>query len=723
MTDEENQDSLEEDTEPLEDESGSLQEPESASGTENSSEEEDIASEIEALLIEGEDASRANDIKGALSSFNKAIALDPSCDMAWFNRGVLLEAQQDARGARQSFQICLDLNPDHAPATANMAILLERIGDLEGAYETAKKALEFFPGHPALIDVQKRCKDSGISIAIESMKPSITPSQTYDDNEMQEVLQETGVESVEEVLAEAVHHDDDANQHLDIEELRSAATMVAAKSSLSPAEGEEKIPEDQESSSESDFDEILRSAIEHFEQQNFKEAFKLLKPHLKTVATQNARAWSIAGQALAELGHLTHAIASLTHAQNLESDDVEGWLRLATLHENNQNRGDARICFQKVIDLEPQNKEALNKLNSMAKDDGQIEEYLDTLRTLSSIGNEISKHQLVEALLSLAEGESNILENTQGIPPTLPAGPELAEEALTLIDDVESGIKARALSLANQHRESITLWKKLLQSNPTSDHWTGLARTLERAGELEKAQKCHEKARELAGGVSELNALNQTLQPSSTSQRPEEIKELNKQHALQETIDANAVLHAPIEPRPARHEANENPEIDLAKAALDATAASEMNQIQSTQSSSIANHEIQWYNQGIQLLEQQKYREALSSFDKALSSFQNDEEMIIRILNNRGNAYYFLEEFPKCIESYHQAMMIRPTEVKGQTLYNMGAAYAAMERYSDAIKCFNQAIPRGLDDATIKVAKDQIRRCEILKKQLLKKKR
>ena len=30
-------------------------------------------------------------MSGALAAFNKAIALDPSCDMAWFNRGVLLK--------------------------------------------------------------------------------------------------------------------------------------------------------------------------------------------------------------------------------------------------------------------------------------------------------------------------------------------------------------------------------------------------------------------------------------------------------------------------------------------------------------------------------------------------------------------------------------------------------------------------------------------------------
>ena len=54
---------------------------------------EDPQEMVNVLLNVGEERSRKNDVKGALAAFNKAIALDPSSDMAWFNRGVLLEAE------------------------------------------------------------------------------------------------------------------------------------------------------------------------------------------------------------------------------------------------------------------------------------------------------------------------------------------------------------------------------------------------------------------------------------------------------------------------------------------------------------------------------------------------------------------------------------------------------------------------------------------------------
>ncbi|MGB0726326.1 MAG: tetratricopeptide repeat protein, partial [Candidatus Poseidoniaceae archaeon] len=115
------------------------------------------APDVSDLLREGEALSRGRNYVEALDRFNRAIAMDPSSSMAWYNRGVLLEGQRDAKGAKQSFTICLDLEPDHAPATANLAVLLERMGDTEGAGAMATRALTHYPDHPELLDIRRRC--------------------------------------------------------------------------------------------------------------------------------------------------------------------------------------------------------------------------------------------------------------------------------------------------------------------------------------------------------------------------------------------------------------------------------------------------------------------------------------------------------------------------------------------------------------------------------------
>ena len=183
--------------------------------------------QVRMLIEEGEFKSRSNSPQEALAAFNKAIALDPSSDMAWFNRGVLLEAQQDARGARQAFQICLDLNPDHAPATANLAILLDRIGDEAGAAAMARRGLEFFPGHPSLTDVLNRTKSAPVEEVPDAIESTVTKA-THQESTLNVVMQETGVEDSEAILAEAAHHDHDGDGILDKEELVSAASVVAA---------------------------------------------------------------------------------------------------------------------------------------------------------------------------------------------------------------------------------------------------------------------------------------------------------------------------------------------------------------------------------------------------------------------------------------------------------------------------------------------------------------
>jgi len=750
-----------------------------------------LEDEVAALLQEGEDNSRKNQPKEALVAFNKAIALDPSCDMAWFNRGVLLEAQQDARGARQAFQICLDLNEEHAPATANLAILLERIGDEVGAYEMATKALSFFPGHPTLTELKARCKGSVESVEIEAM-PVVEPTQTFSEAQVKKAMEETGATDREAVLAEAVHHDD-GNENLEFSELMSAAEVVAATEVVEvtlqgqptlihdepepmveveatplPADTAAPSPEPTPEPAPSiNLDELVEEATQMIRSGSPAEALSLLKPHLKTIGAEHAGAWRIAGGAMARLDLDDHAISALNHAQSLDPTQASGWFNLGSIH---QRKGDSNMAIEayiQAIEAQPDYLKAALKCSMLCYEVGDIEHYLTASRAvLVSDPSNAVRHQLVEVLIGLAEGEAHVLETAQGLPPTLPEGPHMAKEALELLGPGTSQHHARAHSAAQDHVQSVTVWRTLIQSDgQNASNWRGLARALENAGDLETAQKCHSKANALESNAPEETApepepesemqpqaeaavepANEFVapqpQPAPAPPHPDDAAadfymgalglnnepqapEFNTQsEEVQPVYDpATDVLMQPIQATPLAVEESTQPEVDLAKAALDATTRASTVVTGEVNSMSIANQDIAWYNQGVQLIDDGKFDKALSSFDRALPSFANDDDMLIRILNGKGNAYYYLEDYPKCVEAYHQAMLIRPAEVRGKTLYNMGSAYAEMERYPDAIKCFEQSIPRGLQPDEVARARDQIRRCTILQKERARKAR
>jgi tetratricopeptide (TPR) repeat protein len=780
----------------------------------NSPEDEEqisIEEEVNALLQAGEESSRKNDSKSALASFNKAISLDPSCDMAWFNRGVLLEAQQDARGARQAFQICLDLNEEHAPATANLAILLERIGDEAGAYDMAKKALEFFPGHPTLTELKDRCKGSSETVEIESMFV-IESMQTFSEAQVKKVMEETGATDRDAVLAEAVHHDD-GNENLEFSELMAAAEVVAATEVVEVTlQGQPALLHEQIEESVSipepvaapvvvaeqtttathepvvpeevvpqpvavDLDQLVEQATALIRSGNPGDALNLLKPHLKTIGAQHAAAWRIAGGAMARLDLDDHAISALNHAQSLDPNQASGWFNLGSIHQRRSNNSEAISAYMRALQVQPDYLKASLKASMLCYDSGDIENYLIATRSvLVSEPNNAVRTQLIEVLIGLAEGEASVIESAQGLPPTLPEGPHLAQEALALLGTGSSSLHARGFTASNDHVSAVTIWKSLIQNDGQSpENWRGLARALESAGDLETAQKCHAKANVLGGETSPDAPLMPLVQPAPVQENtvplpgmdsapPQAIEQpvqmvqqpamapIEPPHPDEATADfymgalglnnepqapefdtqpsmfaappeappydpANDPLMQPLTVQQSVTQSPVQPEVDLAKAALDAAARVAVQTTGEVNSMSIANQDIAWYNQGVQLIDDGKYDKALSSFDRALPSFANDDDMLIRILNGKGNAYYYLEQYPKCVEAYHQAMLIRPAEVRGKTLYNMGSAYAEMERYPDAIKCFEQSIPRGLLQDEVARAKDQIRRCTILQKE------
>ena len=683
---------------------------------------ESVDDQVNELLEEGESHSRSNNPQEALVAFNKAIALDPSCDMAWFNRGVLLEAQQDARGARQAFQICLDLNPDHAPATANLAILLDRIGDEVGAAAMARRGLDFFPGHPSLTDVLSRSKNASVEEVPEAIESTITKA-THHESTLVSIMAESGVTDSEAILAEAVHHDIDGDGHLDKDELQSAADVVVATQQIETViqEAIETEIENAPVVEEINLEKLTAEATEMIRQGEPKKALALLKPHLKTIGANHAGAWRIAGGAMARMDLDTHAIAALEHATRLDDSVASGWYNLGTLYARNDQSDKAIETFENTIELDTRHLKARMKLIDYAKESGKIGDVLSHGMAFLEVQDDASlRNEIIDHLLTCGEQEFDVLENITGIPPTMPEAPQLAQYAIDLLAPGPSEQRARAMTLKGDNIESVKIWKELIQTDKENPGlWKGLARSLEAAGDLATAQRCHSKANELETGTQ---APPMTVPEPQQSEPISQLPPQPESYVSEEQKSvANDVLLTPIQPRVQQIREEPQVEVDLAKAALDATAIIATSAQMNVGSSSVSNQDISWYNQGVQLIEDGKFREALSSFDRALPSFANDNEMVIRILNGRGNAFYFMEEYPACVESYHKAMMIDPSNVRGQTLYNMGTAYAEMERFPDAIKCYEQAMPRGLSTEETSRAKEQIRRCTILEKERQKK--
>ena len=717
---------------------------------ETESNDDDVVNQVDSLLISGEEASRSGDSKTALAAFNKAISLDPSSDMAWFNRGVLLEAQQDARGARQAFQICLDVNPNHAPATANLCILLERIGDQVGAYGMALKALDFYPGHPTIMEVKNRCQGSASTKPLESMQ-AVDQIDSFDQQDVETVVQETGLSDVNALLDEAVYHDVDDNQQLDIDELRSAAEVVIATEDIKDRIEVSQpvvqaipdlpvVPVEPEMENVLDLDNMANEAKNLIQSGDAKGALAMLKPHLKNEASKHPESWLIAGGAMARLDLQDHAISAIEHAQKLDPSNPKGWYNLGSLKQRKGLLQEASTCYSNALREDPSYIKAAQKWAPLAMELKDPEAYLSAATIIIAADSENPvRLELATTLIELAEGESRVLESQAGIPPTLPEGPEMAKTALELLGQGDTKLHARAHTMANNHMESVKIWKGLIQSERNDpETWRGLSKALYAAGDNNTAEKCGIKAREieeeLAKKGESVIAPKTPSKDSSPNTQQEtgsmQISQINQVEALpveelseEQMMSANELLSRPqiAQPEP---ETIPNPQVDLAKAALEVQSNSLVQEeFRNPESNAVANQDISWYNQGVALIEAGKYAEALSCFDRALPSFANDDEMVIRILNGRGNAFYYLENYPACVESYHQAMLIKPEEVRGKTLYNMGTAYAEMERYQDSVKCFEQAIPRGLSKEEIKRTKDQIRRCNILIKEQNKKKR
>jgi tetratricopeptide (TPR) repeat protein len=226
--------------------------------------------------------------------------------------------------------------------------------------------------------------------------------------------------------------------------------------------------------------------------------------------------------------------------------------------------------------------------------------------------------------------------------------------------------QARESTQHGDHAGAVQIWKRIIEEyGSTAQAWSGMADALEAAGHVEKGFQCRTKANELL-----------------------------MQEEKKEVPDGG---------------------VDLVAAAIQAKLHSG-NDTSTNQDD--VNVSIEWYNKGLTLLGEDKGVEALNCFEKAISSAPREErEIRVRAHNGRGHALHQLGRFSESIQSYHQAISMDPTMVTGRTLYNMGSSYAAMEHFTDAIRCFEQALDRDLDEEEERLCKTQMNRCSLLLKE------
>tara|TARA_A200000113_G_scaffold65919_2_gene57145 strand:- start:11849 stop:13606 length:1758 start_codon:yes stop_codon:yes gene_type:complete len=324
--------------------------------------------------------------------------------------------------------------------------------------------------------------------------------------------------------------------------------------------------------------------------------------------------------------------------------------------------------------------------SQILKDLGKIEQSLQSIsnalisdpehvNSLISMGDiKIEKNETDEAIsfwerAYRISSDDELMIRIQKAKDTISKDDEFESDEELLLESIDDKISiARSLTEDGDYVNSVKAWKRLLELNRDSPEiWNGMADSLSAAGHIDRALQCRQKA----------NSLNMEEKNTIISEPEEELDLIAAGKEAQEIIENT----------------DNSPEID-------------------------ANISIEWYNKGINLLAEERGSEALSSFEKAIGGAPKEElELRVKAQAGRGHALYQMGKYGDSIRSYHTAISMDPEGVSGKLLYNMGSSYASLELFQDAVKCFMQAIDRGLDENDRALCKKQLSRCKILAKE------
>ena len=380
------------------------------------------------------------------------------------------------------------------------------------------------------------------------------------------------------------------------------------------------------------------------------------------------------GATLTNSGDYPKAIQTYLDAIRMDQNNATAWFCLGVLYSKTGSLKDAVEAFEKCDEKYPDYPPTLANLAYLLVET-EPDKASDFAKRALPYLEQDEKLNKIASITKPEESKKLVFIESQ------PISDVPVDQILDMgidPDFVESRRKeeAQALSLSGDHSAAVSIWKDLLEQTPDSpDVWRGLGEALSSAGYEDRALQCMKRADQIESDTN----VKSERKTSTTNHNDVDDDEML-------LIAADELRSAPV--------------------------AEERGSL---------NDSLGWYNMGINLLNEGKNDEALSSFEKAIGGCPPSEvELRVKAQNGRGNALYNEGRYPESIVAYHTAIGLDPTSVSGRTLFNMGSSYAAVEMFDDAIKCFSQSLERGLDESEAELCEKQISRCRVLAREQAK---
>ena len=380
------------------------------------------------------------------------------------------------------------------------------------------------------------------------------------------------------------------------------------------------------------------------------------------------------GATLTKSGDYSTAILTYLDALRMDENNATAWFCLGVLYSKTGSSKDAVEAFEKCDEKYPDHPPTLANLAYLLEESEPERASNFAKRALPHLEQD-EKLNNIASISKPEETQELVFIESQ------PINEDPADQILDMgisPDSVESSRQeeARALSSSGDHSTAVSIWKDLLEQTPDSPEvWRGLGEALSSAGYEDRAVQCMKRADQIESDT------NEQSEPEIST-------------GIHDDVDDDELL---------------------------LIAADEVRSAPVVEERGSLDDSLGWYNMGINLLNEGKNDEALSSFEKAIGGCPSSEvELRVKAQNGRGNALYNEGRYPESIVAYHTAIGLDPKSVSGRTLFNMGSSYAAVEMFDDAIKCFSQSLERGLDESEAELCEKQISRCRVLAREQAK---